>query len=153
MLPRQVAFRSSAGANVPPLDLLLCSHAAASFFNWHGHLPLFLLVLNVSCWCCCGATWPSAPVYSDSWEEREEEGESSFCWGWGFKPERLLRRTPYLSWLFVTVNYVALLLQTAALKGSKSFNADRCCAIFCSRRPEGCISYTLTPATSFSFPQ
>lgn len=29
MLPRQVAFSCSAGSNVPPLDLLLCSHAAS----------------------------------------------------------------------------------------------------------------------------
>lgn len=29
MLPRQVAFSRSAGANVPPLDLLLCSRAAS----------------------------------------------------------------------------------------------------------------------------
>lgn len=102
------------------------SLAAARVFNWPGHSPLFPLLLNVSCWCCCGATWPLAPVYSDSWRARESEGEC--FWRGRLKPERLLRHTPYLSWLFVTVNYVAVLLQKRHINMEREF---RCRPLLC----------------------
>lgn len=61
---------------------------------------------------------------------RERERVCVFFLGGGdrLKPERLLPRTPYLSWLFVTVNYVALLLQSRRIKREQEF---RCQPLFC----------------------
>lgn len=91
MLPRQVAFRCSAGANVLPLDLLLCGRclAAASGFNWPGRLPRFPLVLKrvtlVLLWrrVAFGAGFTVTAEKPRREFERERERKREFGEGWG----------------------------------------------------------------------
>lgn len=89
------------------------------------------------CWCCSGDL-------TRLWRWLNVTGLSREEYGWKEESVRQVRSNltslhaiSLLRWLFVTVNYVALLPQHRCNMKKQGFDANCCSSIFCSRQPEG----------------
>lgn len=89
------------------------------------------------CWCCSGDL-------TRLWRWLNVTGLSREEYGWKEESVRQVRSNltslhaiSLLRWLFVTVNYIALLPQHRCNIKKQGFDANCCSSIFCSRQPEG----------------